>query len=49
MKTKIDITTLAHFASEPRLFPIKRTEPPPKIGSQIKILSNESIPYLTKK
>ena len=49
MNTNIDIPTLVHFASEALLFPIHRTEPPPKIGSQIKILSNEFIPLPNQK
>lgn len=49
MKTNIDIPTLVHLASEPLLFPIKRTDPPPKMGSQIKILSNEFIPLPNQK
>jgi hypothetical protein len=42
-KTSIEVPTLAHFAIWLLLFPINRTAPAPKIGNQIKILSNESI------
>ena len=39
-KTSIEVPTLAHFAIWLLLFPINRTAPAPKIGNQIKILSN---------